>query len=59
MGLGVLLKVADTIVNVLEGMVPSEIVLTNMCGDGNVDIWLTCRGNGAGSNTTNGSGSFM
>ena len=29
-----------------------EIILTNMCGGGNVDIWLTCRRNGAGSNTT-------
>ena len=28
-----------------------EIVMTNMCGGGNVDIWLTCKGNGAGSNT--------
>ena len=28
-----------------------EIVLTNMCGGGNVDIWLTCKGNGVGSNS--------
>ena len=28
-----------------------EIVLTNMCGGGNVDICLTCRGNDAASDT--------
>ena len=38
MGFGVLVKVVGTIANVLEGTVTCEIVLTNRCGDGNVDI---------------------
>ena len=50
MVLGVLLNIAGAIVNLLEGIVTCEIVLTDMCGGGNVDIWLTCKGNGAGSN---------
>ena len=41
-----------TITKVLEGIVSCEIVLTNRHGNGNVDIWLTCSGKGAGSNTT-------
>ena len=41
---------ADTIANVLGGMVTCETVLNSMYGGSNVDIWLTCSGNGAGSN---------
>ena len=37
------------IANVLKGVVTCETVLTNMCSGGNVDIWLTCRRNGVGS----------
>ena len=33
-------------------MVTCETVLAIMCGGGNVDIWLTCSGNGAGSDIT-------
>ena len=47
-----LLKVVGTIAYVIEGVVTYEIVLTNMCDGGNVDIWLTCKGNGEGSYTT-------
>ena len=43
-----LLNVAGTIVNVLYGMVTCEAVLPSMCCGSNVDIWLTCSGNGAG-----------
>ena len=43
---------ADTIANMLDGMVTCETVLTSMCGVGNVDIWLTCSGNGTGSDIT-------
>ena len=32
------MKVVGTIANVLVGMVTCEIVLTNMCGGGSVDI---------------------
>ena len=39
---------ADTIANVLGAVVTFEAVLVSMCGSGNVDIWLTCSGNGAG-----------
>ena len=38
--------------NVLVGMVTCEIVLTNICGEGRVDIGLMCNGNGVGSHTT-------
>ena len=38
--------------NVLKGIVTSENVLTNRCGNGNLDIWLTCSGKGVGSDTT-------
>ena len=51
MDLGVLLKIVGTFANVLECIVTCEIVLTNICGGGNVDIWLTCRGHDAESNT--------
>ena len=51
-GFGVLLKVVGTTASILGGIVTCEIVLTNMCGVGNVEIWLTCKGNGAVSNTT-------
>ena len=44
--------VEGIITNVLEGIVTCEIVLTNRCGNGNVDICLTCSGKGVGSNTT-------
>ena len=37
---------------VLAGMVTWEIVLTNVYGGCSVDIWLTCKGNGVGSDTT-------
>ena len=40
-----------TIANVLEVIVTCEIVLTYICGVGNVEICLTCKGNSAGSNT--------
>ena len=33
-------------------MVTCEIVLTNICGGVSVDIWLMCKGNGMGSDTT-------
>ena len=33
-------------------MVTCETVLTSICGGGNVEVWLTCSGNGAGSNIT-------
>ena len=36
----------------LMKIVTCAIVLANMCGVGNVEIWLTCKGNGAGSKTT-------
>ena len=52
MGLGVLLKILGTIANVLDGIVTCEIVLTNMCGVGNVEIWLTYNGNSAGYDIT-------
>ena len=32
------MKVVGTIANILAGMVTCEIVLTNMCGRGSVDI---------------------
>ena len=38
LGLGILLNVAGTIANILGGIVICEIVLTNMCSGGNVDI---------------------
>ena len=40
-----------TIANVLEGTVTGNIVLTNRCGGGSVDIWLMCNGKGVGSDT--------
>ena len=43
---------AGTVANVLGDMVTCETVLTSMCGYGNVDIWLTCSGNGVGSDIT-------
>ena len=51
-GLGILFNVAGTIANVLCGMVTCQTVLMSMCGSGNVDIWFTHSGNGAGSNIT-------
>ena len=42
---------AGNIANVLDGMETCEIVLTSMCGGGNVDILLTCGGNGVGSDS--------
>ena len=47
-----LLHVAGTIANVLGSMVACETVLTCMCAGGNVEIWLSCSGNGAGSDIT-------
>ena len=47
-----MLKIVGTIANVLAGIVTCDIVLTSMCGAGNVEIWWTCKGNGAGSDTT-------
>ena len=47
-----LVNVAGTIANVLGGIVTCENVLMSMCNGSNVDIWLTCSGNGAGSNIT-------
>ena len=44
--------VMGTIANVLPGMVTWEIVLTNMYGEGSVDIWLMCKGNWVRSDTT-------
>ena len=41
LGLGILLNVAGTITNVLNGIVTCEIVLTSMCSSCNKDIWLT------------------
>ena len=41
-----------TIAKGLAGFVTCEIVLTNMCGGGSVDICLMCNGNGVGSDTT-------
>ena len=41
-----------TIANVLEGTVTCEIVLTNRCGGGSVNICLLCNGKGVGSHTT-------
>ena len=51
-GLGLLLNVAGTVANVLCNMVTYETILMNMCGVGNVEIWLTCSGNGAESDIT-------
>ena len=50
--MSVLVKVVGTIAKVLEGTVICEIVLTNRCGGGGVDIWVMCNGNSVGSNTT-------
>ena len=50
--MGVLLKVVGTIANILGGIVTCEIVLTNMCGVGNVEICLICKGNSPGSDIT-------
>ena len=50
--MGVLVKVAGTIAKVLEGIVTCDIVLTNRCSGGSVDIWLMCNGKGVGSDTT-------
>ena len=52
MGFSVLLKVVEIIANLPESIVTCEIILTNMYGGGNLEIWLTCKGNGAGSDTT-------
>ena len=43
MYLDVLLKIVGSIANVLNGIVTCDIVLTNMHGVGNVEIWLTCK----------------
>ena len=51
MGLGLPVRVAGTIANVLEGTVTSDIVLTNRFGGGSVEIWLMCNGKGVGSDT--------
>ena len=32
-------RVAGTIANVLDGTVTCDIVLTNRCGDGSMEIW--------------------
>ena len=52
------MKVVGTMANVLVGMVICEIVLTNMCGKGSVDICLICNGNDVGSYTTIDQGSW-
>ena len=44
--------VMGNMINILLGMVTCEIVLTNICGGGRVDIWLMCNGNDVGSDTT-------
>ena len=44
--------VVGTIANVLVGMVTCEIVLTNICSSGGVDIWLMCSGNDVWCDTT-------
>ena len=41
-----------TITNILEGIVTCEILLTNWCGNSNVDISSMCSGKGVGSDTT-------
>ena len=46
------MKFVETIAYVLDGIVIYEIVLTNMFGAGNVEIWSTCKGNCAGSEAT-------
>ena len=51
MGLGVPVRVAGTIANVLDGTVTCDIVLTNRCGGGSVEIWLMCSGKGVRSDT--------
>ena len=40
------------IANDLEATVTCDVVLTNRCGSGSVDIWLMCNGKGVGSDTT-------
>ena len=50
--MGVLVKVVETIASVLVGTVICEIVLTNRCGGGSVNIWLICNGKGVGPDTT-------
>ena len=37
---------------VLGGMVTCNTISKSMCGVGSVEIWLTCNGNGAGSDLT-------
>ena len=44
--------VAETVANVPEGTVTCDLVLTNRCGGGSVEIWLMCNGEGVESNTT-------
>ena len=41
-----------TMAKVMVGMVTCEIILTNICSRGSVDIWLMCNEHGMGSNTT-------
>ena len=48
--MGIPLNAVGTIAVVLGGMVTCETVLVSICGGGNVEIWLTCNGDGAGSN---------
>ena len=43
--------VTGIITNVLEGTVICDIVLTNRCGGGSVEIWLMCIGKCVGSDT--------
>ena len=51
-GLGISLNAVGTIAINLGGMVTCETVLTCICDDGNMKIWLMCNGNGAGSDFT-------
>ena len=44
--------VVGTTANVLEGTVICDLVLTNRCGGGSVEIWLICNGKSVGFDTT-------
>ena len=52
-GLGIPLNIVGIIAIILDGMVTCKTILTSICGGGNVEIWFTCNGNGAGSNVNN------
>ena len=57
MGLG-LPEIVARIINVLEGTIICDVVLTYRCGGGNVKIWLMCNAKGVGFDTIMDQGSW-